>query len=69
MQEALDGSGQLNLWLLLNVLLKQELEWHKSGVTIPSLCYFLAESLKYRDVLEYLRPHRATQHIQNRLGN
>ncbi|NWH29760.1 CASPA protein, partial [Chloropsis hardwickii] len=48
------------------VLLKWELEWHKSGVTIPGLHYFLAESLKYRDVLEYLRPHRAAQHTQNR---
>lgn len=29
------------------VLLKWKLEWHKSGVTIPSLHYFLAEFLKF----------------------
>lgn len=29
------------------IWLKQELEWHKSGIIISSLHYFLAESLKY----------------------
>ncbi|NXV08653.1 CASPA protein, partial [Cettia cetti] len=61
--KALDGSGQLNLRSYVCIAEKQGLEWHKSGITIPSLYNFLAESLKYRDVLEYLRPHRVAQHI------
>ncbi|NWT51209.1 CASPA protein, partial [Erythrocercus mccallii] len=43
--KALDGSGQLNLRSYVCIAEKQGLEWHKSGITIPSLHYFLAESL------------------------